>query len=68
MSAIKIIKCSNPKYWYNNLVGQTIDNIMKQGAYFTCLHNDDSFYINEEDAIELKRREKLEKLISKIKK
>jgi hypothetical protein len=68
MISVKIIKCSSSAYWYANKVGvifsfKTYDENYLSGTFLF----DKMFIINKGDFIIVDRREKIEKLIDKIK-
>ena len=75
---IKIIKCSVSTYWYNNHINEIFDcteGIDSYEVFFSKLphklfNNDwDSFggLVNKEDAIELNRFHKINKILKNIK-
>ena len=70
---IKIIKCDSPTCWYVPLVDQVIEAHISnrwgywiEGESISGGPTDVICIIDKEDAIELRRREKLEKIISKM--
>ena len=71
MTKIKIIKCSSKYSWYHNRIGETY--IVNDGnSYFGEMWwmygetHDILLIIKKEDAVEMNRKEKLEKIMSKI--
>ena len=70
---VKIVKCLNSKYWYNNLVGQVIDvegDAIGNKNYWVVKrsNNEVGLLIDKEDTVLFNREIKIYKILNKLKK
>ena len=66
--SVKIIKCSSPGYWYRDYIGKVVyvKPVNDHEYGFVTLDGFMTYFIYKSDAVEFRRREKLEKIIKKI--
>jgi len=67
---VKIVKCSNNLFWYNNKIGEIIDVTLvnKTNFLYFSLNNGTSRTILFYDTIPYNRKEKIEKILNNINK
>lgn len=66
MIQIKIIKCAQSSYWYNKCVGQVFDVLDDDHDQWYIPMNGELFFIRKEDTELFNRRQKIDKILSKI--
>lgn len=67
---VKIIKCNNNKYWYNNHIGKIFDVFEEEESdiYIVKYVNSDTYLIIEHDDVEIfDRNKKIKKILDRNK-
>lgn len=67
---VKIIKCNNNKYWYNNHIGKIFDVFEEEESdiYVVKYVNSDTYLIIEHDDVEIfDRNKKIKKILDRNK-
>ena len=60
IKTVKIIKSDNKQLWYYNMIGETIEVYKQKGIFYLTV---DSRYIFQTHVVEIKRKEKLKRII-----
>jgi hypothetical protein len=66
MTQVKIVKCTQKSYWYKNCIGQVFDVLDDDHDQWYIPMNNELFFIRKEDTVLFNRRQKINKIISKI--